>query len=417
MLAEDDSEGILSLFGRVTMRGLTVRQINSLPELREQADRWDDLWRRSASTRPTSQAEQLAIWMESFAPRSAFRALVVEDEERFLAALPLVCTRRWGMAVAGTPGNAWTPGGELLFDHDCDFESTGHALVAGLRRYVPGLVDFDGLILESLGCRSLLALLHSARIPHLTRSRFHVPLVLVGGDWQAYLAARSKNHRRHLQNIARRANELGGVTLDRYEAISPGKVEPLLRECFELESAGWKGRAATAALNDPAAWQFFIHQARGLAETWQLAITVLRHDGRAIAFEYGWQTRGVRGVLKIGYDEAFAQLSPGQLLRARLYEQLFAEQSVGWIDFLGPASGATSAWATHRYEVGRSLAAVDCYRGQMAIAGCRLAQRLKTRERSDRVSATSKVAALPPNVANPLPQVTEPPANAACHST
>ena len=63
------------------MRGLAVRQINSLAELREQADRWDDLWRRSASTRPTAQAEQLAIWMESFAPDSAFHALVVEDEE------------------------------------------------------------------------------------------------------------------------------------------------------------------------------------------------------------------------------------------------------------------------------------------------------------------------------------------------
>jgi CelD/BcsL family acetyltransferase involved in cellulose biosynthesis len=399
------------------MRALAVRQINSLPELREETDRWDDLWRRSASTRPTAQAQQLGIWMESFAADRSFRALIVEDEDRFLAALPLVCSGRWGVAVAGTLGNAWTPGGELLLDRDCDLEATCRVLLKGLQPYVPGLMDLDGLILESLGCRSLLALMRSERIPHLTRSRFHVPLVHVAGDWRAYLTTRSKNHRRHLQNIARRAKELGKVTLDRYEAIAPGEVEPLLRECFELEAAGWKGRAASAVLNDPAAWRFFIHQARGLAESWQLAIAVLRHDERAIAFEYGWQTRGVRGVLKIGYDEAFSQLSPGQLLRARLFEQLFAERSVGWIDFLGPASAATSVWATHRYEVGRSLASVDSYRGHMAIAGYRLMRRLTSSERSVLVPATSKVVALPPNVAKPLPQVPEPPANTACHST
>ena len=76
------------------------------------------------------------------------RALVVEDQNRFLAALPLVVSRRWGVAVAGTLGNAWTPGGELLFDRDCDLEATGRALLTGLQRFAPGLLDLDGLILE-----------------------------------------------------------------------------------------------------------------------------------------------------------------------------------------------------------------------------------------------------------------------------
>jgi CelD/BcsL family acetyltransferase involved in cellulose biosynthesis len=395
------------------MRELRVREITSIAELRAQAAAWDDLWRRSASTRPTAQAEQLAIWQEAFAPDRPFVAVVVEDEQRLVAALPLIRSRRFGIHVAETLGNAWTPGSELLLDRDCDLEATCQLLLMGLRESAPGLVKLDGLLLDSIGCRSFLARARSERLPSLTRPRFLVPLVEVRGDWQAYLASRSKNHRHQVRNIARRATELRGMTLERHEAISPKEVEPLLRKCFELEAAGWKGRAGGAVLNDPTAWRFFIRQADRLAETWQLAIATLRHEGRLIAFEYGWQARGVRGVLKIGYDESYGRLSPGQLLRARLLEQIFAEQSVSWIDFLGPANSATSVWATHQYEVGKTVLSPGSYLGSVAVAGARLARGWNERRRWRPQPDASKEAvdALPHEVPASREIAPEPAAN------
>lgn len=401
------------------MHGLTIHSIASTLELREQAERWDDLWRRSASTRPTAQAEQLIAWKESFAADREFCAVVVTDGERLQAALPLIRSRRWGVAVASTPGNAWTPGGELLLDRNCDPQVACRELLAGLHQFVPGLVELDGLILESLACQSLLAVMRSEKISTLIRSRFNVPLIQIEGSWPAYLAGRSKNHRHQIRNIARRADQLGGVSLERYEAVSPHAVEPLLRECFELEAAGWKGRTNGAVLSDHAAWNYFVRQACGLAETWQLALAVLRHKGHAIAFEYGWQARGVRGVLKIGYDETYARLSPGQLLRARLLENLFAERSLQWVDFLGPANAATGVWATHQYEVGRSLAAIDSFRGRLLIAGSRLARKVSRRKRADQRPPSGKlpIATLPPSAPIPMSESPEPALNPACHST
>jgi CelD/BcsL family acetyltransferase involved in cellulose biosynthesis len=398
------------------MRELRVREITSIAELRAQSAAWDDLWRRSASTRPTAQAEQLAIWQEAFAPERPFSAIVVEDEQRLVAALPFSRSGRYGLSIAETLGNAWTPGGELLLDRDCDLEATCRLLLSGLRQRAPGLMKLDGLLLNSIGCRSLLATTQSLRLPQLTRTRFQVPLLQVRGDWQGYLASRSKNHRHQLRNIARRAEDLGGVTLRRHEEISPAEVEPLLRECFQLEAAGWKGRAGGAVLNDPTARQYFVRQAQQLAANWQLAIATLRLEGRLIAFEYGWRSRGVRGVLKIGYDEAFGRLSPGQLLRARLLEQLFAEQSVGWVDFLGPANAATSVWATHRYEVGKTIASLDSTVGRIALAGAGLARIWQGRKwlQPQRPASKDMLETLPHEVPAPREIMPEPTTGAAC---
>ena len=165
--------------------------------------------------------------------------------------------------------------------------------------------------------------------------------------------------------------------------MAPDEVEPALRRCFEIEAAGWKGRAQSAVLDVPAAWQFYRRQARELAAAGELAISVLRHRETPIAFEYGWTCQGVRAVLKIGYDESFAGLSPGQLLRCYLLEQLFSESSSWWIDYVGPASPATAAWATDAYDVGRLVLAAGGIVSRAAVAGYHyggpLIRRLRTR--------------------------------------
>jgi CelD/BcsL family acetyltransferase involved in cellulose biosynthesis len=157
--------------------------------------------------------------------------------------------------------------------------------------------------------------------------------------------------------IDQRARRQGHVVLERHENVPSDKVEPLLSECFELEAASWKARAGTAVLQYPQVWALFLQQAQLLARAGELAIATLRHDKELIAFEYGWQSRGVRSVLKIGFKESRSDLSPGHLLRLRLLEELFAERDAGWVDFVGPTTRATKVWATHCYRVGRILLA------------------------------------------------------------
>ena len=50
---------------------------------------WDDLWWRSDVSNAAVRADMVAQWLELFARRGDFRALVVENQGQWLAALPL----------------------------------------------------------------------------------------------------------------------------------------------------------------------------------------------------------------------------------------------------------------------------------------------------------------------------------------
>ena len=62
---------------------------NSIAELLQHADLWDDLWLRSNITMPTNRAAIVALTAEYTAPKDTFTALAVEDNGVLLAALPL----------------------------------------------------------------------------------------------------------------------------------------------------------------------------------------------------------------------------------------------------------------------------------------------------------------------------------------
>ncbi len=81
---------------------LTLRTIDTLDAFRPAAEAWDDLWRRSGVALPTKRAPLLIQWIERFAPHAPFVALVVEENGRWLAALPLV-GRRLGAACRCAP--------------------------------------------------------------------------------------------------------------------------------------------------------------------------------------------------------------------------------------------------------------------------------------------------------------------------
>ncbi len=352
------------------MDGLHVSILDSVAQLESGAERWNDLWRRSPSVRPTSRAEHLANWYRNFSPNRRFLAIALESQGQLYAALPLLQERSWPLSVWRTPGNAWTTSGELLLDQESDGERLCAYLIAALRKNLVGIATIDGANLTSPGMQEMRAALECAITPFGMAERFQVPAIALNDRWPRYLCSRSRNHRRQLRVICNRAERQGGVELQRFEHPLTDPVEPLLRECFELEAGGWKARTGTAILQHRNAWQYFREQAALLAAAGELAIATLRHRGTLIAFEYGWQSRGARTVLKIGYDSRRADLTPGQLLRYRLLEELFPDPSVQWLDFAGPRTRATGAWATHRYHVGRVLLGSGWLSGA-ALAGWR----------------------------------------------
>jgi CelD/BcsL family acetyltransferase involved in cellulose biosynthesis len=102
--------------------------------------------------------------------------------------------------------------------------------------------------------------------------------------------------------------------------------------------------------------EYFQRQAGLLAERGELILLFLRHREQSIAFEYGWSCGRIYYSPKVGYDERFRHLSPGQLLLLLWLERLFRDRSHDLVDFAGPLSEATDKWTTRSYSVQKLIA-------------------------------------------------------------
>jgi CelD/BcsL family acetyltransferase involved in cellulose biosynthesis len=345
-------------------------EIRSLAELRSAAAPWDDLWQRSDTSLPLGRAEIIAQWTEANAPRSKFRAIAVEQAGRFVAALPLVRGQiKRFLPVARLPRNDWSWAGDLLLDPAAD-DAALAALIGVMEKVGRPLVWFDAVPFEASHWRRLATAAKSAGLSHHTKESFRVGRIDIDHDWPAYERSWTKNHRRQMRRIERAADEEGGATLVVHRRLEASQVEPLLRRGFTVEDASWKGQEGTSVLRSPAALSLYIEQARQIAAWGDLQLTFLELAGRPIAFEYGWNAKGVYYSYKVGYDESYAKLSPGQLLRHRLLEQFFADPGQSAVDFIGPITAATEHWSTSTYPVGR-MAIAESPVGRLAVRAYR----------------------------------------------
>jgi len=349
------------------MPDLVVRRIESLSALRQSATAWNDLWQRSDVALPVTRAEHLALWCEKFAAGRTFQAYVVEQDGQWVAALPLVVTRRWGQIIARLPGNAWSGAGELLVDPCADVERACEQLWQAVAADDWPLIWIDAAPTRAHRWHSLLSAAERCDATHFRRRRYSTYLVRLEHDWRRYLAGRSRNHRQYVSKTLKRSRQ-EGAELHWHTEFAPQDVDPLVLGCLEIEASGWKGKAHGAVLNTPGMTEFFLFQARLLAASGHLSIPVLEHEGRPIAFEYSWQAKDTYFSPKVGYDEHWARLNPGQLLRTLLLERMQEESALEWVDFLGPTAEATSKWATHDYDIERVLVAPGAMAGRSVVA-------------------------------------------------
>ncbi len=351
------------------MNSLRTVQLDSLAAFRAGADAWDDLWRRSEVTLPTLRVEPAAQWIEHFAPGAAFRAVIVECGGRAVAGLPLVGSNLAGvLRVARLPGNEWSATGDLLLDPAAATPAVGEALVAALGDVPWPLLWLEDVTVDAPRWRFLAEAFAREQV----RTHYH-ELLRIGridarGDWDACRSTWSRKHRQGMAAQARRLARLGEIDLERVARLAPGEVEPQLRDGFAIEDRGWKGAAGTSVLRSPGIFDFYLRQARQLAAWGQLELVFLRSAGRPIAFAYGLAGKGAFHSIKVGYDPEYARFSPGQLLRYFLFERLFHDPGVEFIDYM-PPTDAHRKWRPKTYGVGRLVVASQRWLGRAALAG------------------------------------------------
>lgn len=164
----------------------------------------------------------------------------------------------------------------------------------------------------------------------------------IGADCATFEARMNAKQRAELRRRRKKLEELGPVT---FEALAPDQDAFLapLDAFFSVEGGGWKRQAGTAILQNADAHRFYLGYAREAARRGLLRLFFLRLNGKVIAGQLHIQFGGRLWALKIGYDEAYANSSPGALLTHEVL-RYGCEQSLLAFEHLGSAEPWQRRW-------------------------------------------------------------------------
>jgi CelD/BcsL family acetyltransferase involved in cellulose biosynthesis len=172
--------------------------------------------------------------------------------------------------------------------------------------------------------------------------RFGCPYIELDDSWREPERHFSAQRRWTLGKRRRRAESLGHVTFD---IVTPDStnIDALVTEAFTVEASGWKRRSGSAIAVSPWRRAFYGRFARYASEEGILRLCFLRIGGKAAAMEFAIEFDGRFFGHKIGYDERFAECSPGNLLRLEILRDA-AERGLQSYEFQGFDAPWTYGW-------------------------------------------------------------------------
>jgi CelD/BcsL family acetyltransferase involved in cellulose biosynthesis len=348
-----------------------IHHLTTVFDVRLAAPAWDDLWWRSDVTMPTMRAETLARWLEQFSAPGDFHAIVVEEDDRYLAALPMVSRRLARvLRVGGMTCNPWLPCGDLLLDASAESEGALEAIVSATDCLPWPLLWLNDAIVDAPRWQAIGRVCRNTGLSVVEHARYPVAKIDVADDWDAFQKRLSRTHRQGTQKAMRRLEALGELRLEMQSQLAPEEVHAWLEKVFAVEDSSWKGASGSSVLRAPGMNDFFLGQARQLAEWGQLEIAVLQLEGHPIASCFGFSAKGVYHAHKIGYDPKYGHYSPGQVMFWKILEQMHAAGTWRAFDCIGPLTEATSRWRPSTYTIGRMAIATRAT-GRIALGAYR----------------------------------------------
>lgn len=191
------------------------------------------------------------------------------------------------------------------------------------------------------------------------------------GTYDDYLKGLGKNFRGNLRKARNKLDALDDVRF--VTASDPDEIESEFSAFLAVESSGWKGATAQgeALACKPAAVAWYRAWFAALASQRACEINSLYVGETCIASQLCVRTRDVYEIHKIGFDESFARLAPGQLLMEHTLQRCFRDAGIRVADLMsdtpwhrdwGVASRPMSVGLVARSVVGRALVPVARFR-------------------------------------------------------
>lgn len=154
--------------------------------------------------------------------------------------------------------------------------------------------------------------------------------------WQNTFASKTRN------TLRRKIKQFGD---SRLECITEAaQIPDFLRHANEISKNTWQSDLlGLRVANDNRELALFTT----LATEQALRCYLLWQGDRAVSFCLGTQCRGLFSYEEVGYDQAYADYSPGQVLVLKMIEDLFAHDTPRVCDFGGGHAEYKRQFATH----------------------------------------------------------------------
>lgn len=317
-----------------------IKLIRNLTELRALASEWNIL--PGADQNPLLAHEWIMSAAESCHDEDDLYVLGLVQNNRLHAVAPLAFTRSRGMTRLEFIGTSrlYEPAGLLYEDLQalnrlCDaLVSLKHPVM--FRRVVKpdNLPDLLASAARGRG--------HATRIASSAS-----PRLAIQTSWDHYYNSISSRRRSDFRRVRRRLEDRGEVSVDIRKPtldILPG----LMDEAFRVESSGWKGRRGSGLTTNTKLRNFFSSYAVRACQLGILQLCFLRVSGQPIATQIAVQHGNRWWVLKIGFDEAWADYSPGMQLTMDTVRHAF-ESGLSGYEFLGSSEAWLRIWTRQEH--------------------------------------------------------------------
>ena len=348
-------------------------------------------WRRLAVASASAfvTPDWYRAWDAAYGERATPFVIVVRRGEDVVGVVPFVRTKRTLRFAGATLGDRFHPAAAPV-----DREPVASA-AAGLLERVPG---WRSLVLDNVDAGAtwpgaLIDATGRALVRHSYRDSV-LPLIDLRefGDWEDYLASRSRNLRSQVRRYERALERDHAFSYRR--TASASELEADLAEFFRLHDARWDPRGGSTSASDRARGFHQQFAASALAHGW-LRLWFLELDGEAVASWYGWSIGGSYAYYLAGFDPARGKLRPGQVLLAQTIRDAVSEGAAEYDLLLGDEA-YKERFASDRREVRTLLVSPAAHPSRLVasgeVAAWRLAQRLPPQARRRLRSATGVLA-------------------------
>lgn len=154
--------------------------------------------------------------------------------------------------------------------------------------------------------------------------RYRYATVDLRNGYEGYFEGLSAKLRGNLRRRQKRAESMGGVTLDRiHRPVDRATLSRYLDRMFQIYARSWKAKDGEALQEYHR--RFYADVAERFNARGMLDLSILQVGGRDASFILGLRERDTYYDVTISYDEAFASVSPGTLLIQEVARRIASE--------------------------------------------------------------------------------------------